>query len=215
MHEKNVPYSSHVAWRNQAVRKKGQRSRKKWETLFVKKGSCNNISSFVSLIDDFGDGWYSAALCGIVLSRPAWRLRGGHLSSQGLCIEQGARVVRMDEKRGGWVGMEGEQRVESPFDKTGDGLITLEADREPSPPWRRRELIPMQRLKDSPEKQKKERTFVSQSWGEIVLRGDFSVTAWFWCCWPLASRWPRLVQPSLGLGWGHCLVGTLAWIQRD
>lgn len=128
--QKNVPYSSHVAWRNQAVRKKGQRSRKRWETLFVKKGSCNNISSFVSLIDDFGDGWYSAALCGIVLSWPAWRLGGGHLSSQGLCIEQGARVVRMDKKGGGWVGMEGEQRVESPFDKTGDGLMTLEADAE-------------------------------------------------------------------------------------
>lgn len=39
---------------------------------------------------------------------------GGHLSSRGLCIGQGARVVRMDKKGG--VG--GEQRVGSPFDKT-------------------------------------------------------------------------------------------------
>lgn len=38
----------------------------------------------------------------------------------------------MDKIKGGvgWVGMEGEQRVESPFDKTRDGLITLEADAE-------------------------------------------------------------------------------------
>lgn len=27
---------------------------------------------------------------------------GGHLSSRGLCIEQGARVVRMDFKKKGW-----------------------------------------------------------------------------------------------------------------
>lgn len=35
---------------------KGTEEQKKWETLFVKKGSCNNISSFVSLIDDLRDG---------------------------------------------------------------------------------------------------------------------------------------------------------------
>lgn len=35
---------------------KGTEEQKKWETLFLKKGSCNNISSFVSLIDDLRDG---------------------------------------------------------------------------------------------------------------------------------------------------------------
>lgn len=36
--------------------------------------------------------WYCLILAGTK--------RGGHLSSRGLCIEQGARVVRMDEKGG-------------------------------------------------------------------------------------------------------------------
>lgn len=39
--------------------------------------------------------WYCLILAGTK--------RGGHLSSRGLCIEQGARVVRMD-KKGGWGG---------------------------------------------------------------------------------------------------------------
>lgn len=54
--------------------------------------------------------------------------RGGHLSSRGLRIEQGARVVRMDKKGG--VGIGGVQRVGSAFDKTQDGLMTLKADGE-------------------------------------------------------------------------------------
>lgn len=37
--------------------------------------------------------WYCLILAGTK--------RGGHLSSRGLCIEQGARVVRMDKKGGG------------------------------------------------------------------------------------------------------------------
>lgn len=44
---------------------------------------------------------------------------------------------------------------------------------------------------------------------EVLRNGDFGTAARSGLCWLLASRWPRFVEPSLGLGSGHCLVGTL------
>lgn len=78
---------------------------------------------------------------------------GGHLSSQGLCIEQGARVVRMDKKKGGWGG----QRGGSPSDKTRDGLMTLEADGESQLLWRcLQDLHPGAEVEGLSEEKKKE-----------------------------------------------------------
>lgn len=55
MHKKSSIFLTH-SMKEPSGEEKWTEEQKKWETLFVKKGSRNNISSFVSLIDDLRDG---------------------------------------------------------------------------------------------------------------------------------------------------------------
>lgn len=96
----------------------------------------------------------------VALSYPGRHGGGGHLSSRGLCIEQGARVVRMDKKGGGWGWVE----------SRGSGVLSIKREmandiggrrREPSPTMMSSGAHPDAEVEgQSWKKKKRERKFV-------------------------------------------------------
>lgn len=161
----------------QAVKRRGGREvlhLSKEKPLFP-RGTWSNISSFVSQIDDLRDGWCSVVLCGIVLSSPTQR--GWTLIISGLCIEQGARVVRLEKKGVGVCVWGVSRRAGVPPIKREMGLMTAEADGGSHLPWRRSQKPPpwCQRRTDGSENV----CMFHERVREVLSQGDFKQTV---CC---------------------------------